>query len=132
MEKQDNNEEKRYLKLNDVEAYKTAFHLSNYVWNLVVEWQNFSKDTIGKQFVRAVDSISANIAEGVGRHHKKDKIRFFIIARASAKECLDWNEKAKVRKLMDENKYKYVFSQLNDLPRQINYLIKITKQKLSE
>ncbi len=132
MNSQNENEEKKYLKLNDVEAYKTAFHLSNYIWNLVIEWQNFSKDTIGKQFVRAVDSVSANIAEGVGRHHKNDKIRFFIIARASAKECLDWNEKAKVRKLIEEDKYKYVFSQLNDLPRQINYLIKVTKQKLSE
>ncbi len=132
MNSQNENEEKKYLKLNDVEAYKVAFHLSNYVWNLVVEWQNFPKDTLGKQFVRAIDSISANIAEGFGRHHKNDKIRFFIIARASTKECLDWNEKAKVRKLIDEDKYKHIFSQLNDLPRNINYLIKITKQKLSE
>jgi len=31
----------------------------------------FAKDTIGKQFARSVDSISANIAEGFGRYTKK-------------------------------------------------------------
>ncbi|MDQ3292679.1 MAG: four helix bundle protein, partial [Bacteroidota bacterium] len=43
-----------------MEAYKIAFKLGNTVWEVVVKWDNFSKDTIGKQFVRAADSISAN------------------------------------------------------------------------
>jgi len=61
-----------YLKLNDVTAYKNAFNLSNYVWHLVLKWDYLVKDTVGKQFIRAVDSISANIAEGFGRRFKKD------------------------------------------------------------
>lgn len=28
--------EKKYLQLNDICAYKTAFNLSNYVWEIVV------------------------------------------------------------------------------------------------
>src|SRR5438128_2308749 len=59
--------EKKYLQLNDIESYRLAFGLSNYVWAIVVTWNYFAKDTVGKQFVRAVDSISANIAEGFGR-----------------------------------------------------------------
>ena len=70
-------EEKKHLQLNDIEAYKVAFNLSNYAWRLVQNWSNFERDTIGKQFVRAVDSISANLAEGFGRYSKKDKINFF-------------------------------------------------------
>lgn len=31
-------EPKRYLKLNDIEAYKIAFHLSNYVWDVIEKW----------------------------------------------------------------------------------------------
>jgi hypothetical protein len=54
-------EQKKFLKLNDIEAYKIAFHLSNYVWNIVVKWKHFERSTIGEQFVEAVDSISANI-----------------------------------------------------------------------
>jgi hypothetical protein len=41
-------EEKRYLKLNDVEAYKLVFHLSNYVWVIAMRWNTFTKDAIGK------------------------------------------------------------------------------------
>jgi hypothetical protein len=26
-------EQKKFLKLNDIEAYKISFHLSNYVWD---------------------------------------------------------------------------------------------------
>ncbi len=63
-------QEKNYLKLNDISAYKGSFHLSNYVWNAVVKWDYFAKDTVGKQFARAIDSISANIAEGFGRYKK--------------------------------------------------------------
>jgi four helix bundle protein len=80
--------DKRYLQLKDVDAYVTAFRLSNYVWGIVLKWDYFSKDTVGKQFTRAVDSISANIAEGFGRFGKKDKIKFFRYSFASTKESL--------------------------------------------
>ncbi|GAN32304.1 MAG: four helix bundle protein [Candidatus Brocadia sp. AMX2] len=64
--------EKIFLRLNDVQPYKTAFNLSNFVWEIVTKWDYFAKDTVGKQFVKAVDSISANIAEGFGRYFKKE------------------------------------------------------------
>jgi len=50
-------EQKRFLKLNDIEAYKIAFHLSNYVWNIVVKWTHFERSTVGEQFIGAIDSI---------------------------------------------------------------------------
>ena len=68
---------KFFLQLNDINAYKISFNLSNYVWNIVARWDYFAKDIVGKQFVRAIDSVSANIAEGFGRHGKKDKIKFY-------------------------------------------------------
>ena len=80
---------KKFLKLNDIEAYTVAFILSNYVWDVVVKWDYFAKDTVGKQFVKAVDSISANIAEGFGRYSKKDKIKFFRYSFGSLYESLD-------------------------------------------
>ena len=49
---------KIFLRLNDAQPYKTAFNLSNYVWEIVIKWDCFAKDTVGKQFVKAVDSIS--------------------------------------------------------------------------
>lgn len=66
---------KTFLKLNNISAYKKALNLSNYVWDVVFRWDRFAQDTVGKQFVRSVDSISANIAEGFGRYTKKDKTK---------------------------------------------------------
>lgn len=124
--------QKKYLKLSDIDAYIVAFNLSNYIWNVVIKWDYFSKDTVGKQFVRAVDSISANIAEGFGRYHKKDKIKFYKYSFSSIKECLDWNEKAKVRKLLTNDQYKHIFDELNGLPLLVNQLIKYTNLVLQE
>jgi four helix bundle protein len=125
-------EPQKYLKLNDIDAYKIAFHLSNYVWDIVINWEYFSKKTVGEQFMTAIDSISANIAEGFGRYHKKDKIKFYRYSAGSVKECFDWCEKSKVRKLISEEQYAYIFSQLNLLPLKINSLVKYTNEHLKE
>ena len=122
----------KYLQLNDLEAYKTAFNLSNYVWDSVSKWDHFSKTTIGRQFTEAVDSVSANIAEGFGRFGKRDKINFYRYSFGSVKESLDWNEKAKIRKLLTNDEYDHVFQELNKLPLLINQLIKYTNLKLEK
>jgi len=123
-------ESKKFLKLNDIEAYKIAFKLSNFVWDLVAKRDYFARDTVGKQFVKAVDSISANIAEGFGRYSKKDKIKFFRYSFGSLYESLDWNEKSHIRKLLNEEEYCCLFSELIRLPKAINSLILFTDKKL--
>jgi four helix bundle protein len=123
-------ENKKFLKLNDIEAYRIAFKLSNQVWDIVLKWDYFSKDTVGKQFVKAVDSISANIAEGFGRYSKKDKVKFFRYSVGSLYESLDWNEKSHIRKLLNEDEYSLIFSELIKLPKAINSLILFTNKKL--
>jgi four helix bundle protein len=119
-----------YLMLNDISAYKISFSLSNYIWEIIIHWNYFEKDTLGKQFVRAVDSISANLAEGFGRYSKKEKIHFYRYSFGSLKESQDWNEKAKVRNLLSPEQYKHISEELGKLPREINYLIKFTDEKL--
>jgi len=122
----------KYLQLNSIDAYKISFNLSNYVWDIVNKWNYFAKDTVGKQFVKAVDSISANIAEGFGRYGKKDKICFYRYSYGSIKESLDWNEKSKIRKLLSDDQYQYIFKELDKLPKLINQLIQYTNQKLQQ
>jgi four helix bundle protein len=123
-------EEIKYLKLNDIESYKIAFNLSNYVWDLIIKWNSIEKDTIGKQFIRAVDSISANLAEGFGRYSKKDKIKFYRYSYGSIYESLDWNEKAKKRKIIKTDQYNFIFDELQKLPKSIHQLINFTNSKL--
>lgn len=90
----------------------------------------FDKDTVGKQFTRAIDSISANLAEGFGRYSKKDKIHFYRIASGSRYEAIDWNEKSKLRNLINDEEYQHIFNELQKLPKAINSLIKFTDDKL--
>ena len=71
--------EKRYLTINDISAYKISFQLSNYVWDIVLRWNIFEKKTVGDQFVRSIDSISANIAEGFARRTSKEFVNFLFL-----------------------------------------------------
>ena len=119
-----------YLQLNDIDCYKHSYNLSNYVWKIVIKWDWFAKQTVGSQFVRAADSVSANIAEGFGRYHKKEKIRFYKISFGSVSESLDWNQKAGKRELLTDKQYQYIFEELKALPREINQLIGYTEEKL--
>ena len=120
-----------YLKLNSISAYKISFNLSNYVWKIVIHWNYFEKDTVGKQFARAIDSVSANIAEGFGRYGKKDKIKFYRYSYGSIKESLDWNEKSRACNLLSNKEYNLIFCELNKLPKEINSLIKFTNSRLT-
>lgn len=122
---------KNFLQLNDINSYKISFNLSSYIWDIVIKWDYFTKDTVGKQFARAIDSISANIAEGFGRYNKKDKIKFYRYARGSVYECLDWLEKAKTREFIKDEQYDYIFKVLKSLPKEINHLISYTNSKLT-
>ncbi len=123
---------KKYLQLNDIDCYKRALALSNYVWEIVIEWKWFEKTTVGTQFATAIDSISANVAEGFGRYGKKDKVKFYYYSFGSAKESLDWNEKSRIRKLLTKTQYEHILNELQVLPKEVHQLIKFTNDKLKQ
>lgn len=118
------------LKLEEVRAYKISYALSNQVWGIVKGWDHLAKDTIGKQYIRSMDSISANVAEGFGRYHKRDKIKFYKYSYGSVKESIDWTEKALARELISKEQYQQIIEGLRKLPQEINYLIKLTNNNL--
>jgi four helix bundle protein len=83
-------------------VYQIAEKLADEVWDIVVRWDSFAKDTVGKQLVHSADSIGANIAEGCGRRNFQDNRRFIRIARGSLNECKHWLRRAFRRKLLTE------------------------------
>ncbi len=121
---------KPYLTIDKIDAYVHSFSLSNKVWNIVNSWESFERWTVGKQFVEAADSISANISEGFGRYHKKDKIKFYKYSYGSMEETKDWLRKASIRGLISEEEKNEVLLSLESLPKMINQLIKYTNEKL--
>lgn len=121
----------KYLHLKDIKAYIVSREISKAIWEEISKWDHFSKRTIGDQFIRAVDSIGANIAEGFGRYHKKDKIKFYFNARGSLYESLHWLNLAYERNLISIDPYNSLMAKLQTLPLEINYLIKVTNEKLT-
>ncbi|HSH20839.1 MAG TPA: four helix bundle protein [Draconibacterium sp.] len=122
--------EKNYLTIGKISSYQKSFDLSNEIWEVVIKWDYFAKDTVGKQFVRSADSISANIAEGFGRYSKKDKVKFHRISLASLEESCDWLRKSKARDLISENEKSVMNEKFADIKKEIYHLIKFTNEKL--
>ena len=86
--------------LEKLEVYNLAEDFSDKIWNIVISWNFFEKDTIGKQMVRAADSISANIAEGYGRYFYKESKQFYFYSRGSIQETTAWLSKCKRRTII--------------------------------
>ena len=84
----------------NLQVYQLAEHLADKVWDVVRKWNGLARDTLGKQMVRAADSIGANIAEGSGRGSNPEYRRFLRIARGSLYETQHWLRRAFRRKLL--------------------------------
>jgi four helix bundle protein len=84
---------KEYIPLKDLEVYQLARELSKMAWIIYdkMGWQD--KKIIGDQFISSIDSIGANIAEGYGRFHYLDRVRFLYNSRGSMLEAVNhWLE----------------------------------------
>src|SRR5215510_9449823 len=83
-----------------LQVYQLSEKLADNVWNIVINWDSFAKDTVGRQIVRAADSIGANLAEGSGRGSLQDNRRVVRIARGSLYETIHWLRRSYLRKLL--------------------------------
>ena len=113
-------------------VYQLAEALSDSVWEIVIKWNYFAKDTIGKQLVNAADSIGANIAEGTGRGSYADNRRFARIARGSLFEVKHWIKRAYARKLLSENELAPLRHLVDELtPKLSAYINSIGHKRIS-
>ncbi len=119
------------LKVEDLEIYQMAEDLSDKIWEICIRLDYFAKDTVGKQMVRAADSISANIAEGHGRYHFNDRLRFCYYARGSLFECRSWFFKA-IRRNLIKNKTEEINEIIEILPKRLNAYIGSIKRAHKE
>jgi four helix bundle protein len=108
----------------NLEVYQLAEKLADAVWEIVENWAPLARDTVGKQLIRAADSIGANIAEGAGRGAYQDNRRFVRVARGSLNETKHWLRRAYRRKLLNEERVASLKSILHELPPRLNAYLK--------
>ncbi|UKT62327.1 four helix bundle protein [Pedobacter mucosus] len=116
-------------KLEDLEVYNLSEGISDKIWHIVINWDYFAKDTIGKQLCRAADSISANIAEGYGRFHFKENKNFCYYSRGSILEVKSFLRKSKNRKLITDEIYQTLYLDLQTIHLKLNAYIKYIGKK---
>ena len=118
----------KFTSIEELDMFKKTEQLCDEIWGAISRWDKFAKDTIGRQLVRGVDSIGANLAEGDGRYHFKEKLNFYYIARGSLKETCYWLRRAQNRQLLTPDQADHLFNQLQSVHRWINSLISQRRQ----
>lgn len=105
-------------------VYQLSEKLADAVWDIVLEWKPFARDTLGKQVVRSADSVGANIAEGTGRGSYQDSRRFVRTARGSLNETKHWLRRAFRRGLLTKEQIETLKTLLDILAPQLNAFLK--------
>ena len=118
------------MRLEDLEVYQLSFELSNEIWEVYLQLPKQFKFNIGTQVVRAIDSIGANIAEGFGRYHYKDSMKFYYNARGSLFESKHWLKLLYSRKLIERDVYESSINKFDKLRIKLNNFIDSIRQKL--
>jgi four helix bundle protein len=114
--------------LDGLEIYKLALNLSNLAWTAYLELAKEYRYHIGGQFIESVDSVGANIAEGFGRYHYKDSLKFYYNARGSLLEAKHWFTLLYQRELISQDKHIEASDMVEILGKKLNHFIAALKQ----
>jgi len=121
--------QKKYIPLLELNAYQLSRELSSKAWEIYGKLNFEQKKLFGDQFLRAVDSIGANIAEGYARYHALDQIRFYYVARASMSEAIShWTSLLLERKVISDTEYNFLFEKSKELEIKLNNFISATRK----
>jgi four helix bundle protein len=107
-----------------LDVYRMSERLADQIWTMSLSWDPFAKDTVGKQLVRAADSIGANIAEAVGRGSFQDNRRFVRVARGSLNETMHWLRRAYKRDLLSKEQASSIRPLMDELAPRLNAYLK--------
>ena len=113
-----------------LQVYQLSEKIADSIWNIVIAWDSFAKDTGGKQIVRSADSIGANIAEGSGRGSHQDNRRFVRMARGSLYETIHWLRRSYMRKLLSQSEVKKLRLLIEELTPKLNAFLRSVDQRI--
>ncbi len=106
-------------------VYQLSEKLADQIWEVVLGWNNFARDTVGKQVVRSADSVGANVSEGSGRGRFMDNKRLLRMARGSLNETQHWLRRAYKRNLLSKKQIDDLRPLIDELSPTLNAYLKL-------
>jgi four helix bundle protein len=100
------------------------------VYKLIKTYPKDEKYSLIDQTRRAAISILSNVAEVLGRNHKRDTVQFLYVSRASAYEVDTLLCIAKKVNVIDEQTYNRMYEKIKRNIRVINGFINYLEKKL--
>ena len=79
----------QFRTFEDLEVYQIAREFRKKMYGVTRRLPDFEKFELASQIRRAAVSLTNNIAEGHGRYHFADQVRFFLGVRGSLQELVD-------------------------------------------
>lgn len=79
----------QFRTFEDLEVYQIAREFRKKMYGVTGRLPDFEKFELASQIRRAAVSLTNNIAEGHGRYHFADQVRFFLGSRGSLQELVD-------------------------------------------
>jgi four helix bundle protein len=107
----------------ELRIWQSAHQLAIQVWLLTGTFPRAEQFGITSQVRRAAASIGANIAEGFGRYHFPDRIKFLYQARGSLYEVQNFLLLSRDLHYIQENHISELFEHYTGLARGINLYI---------
>lgn len=108
----------------DLDCWKKGHGFVLEIYEITKDFPKEEIFGIISQIRRAVVSIVANIAEGFGRYHYKDKIKFYYNSRGSVAEVQSLLFIAKDLNYLKNDKFDRLISISNEVRQLINGLIR--------
>jgi len=112
----------------DLLVWKKGMELVTTVYSLTSKFPKEELYALTSQIRRCSISIPSNIAEGYGRRHKQDYVRFLEIARSSLYELQTQLEISKNINYIDEHELNVILEQCKELEKMLNSFIKTIAQ----
>jgi four helix bundle protein len=111
-------------KFEDLEIFILAEKLADAIWQMVIKWDSFAKNTLGVQIVNSADGIGSSIAEGSGKGSYRDFRRYVKISRGCLYETKYWLRRTVGRKLISKKQIEEIKPLLDELLPKLNGFIK--------
>ncbi len=117
----------------ELEVWKQSRKVRNWITDLVKKFPGDEKYRLVDQVIRSSRSIGNNLAEGHGRYHYQDNIRFCVMARGSLSETLDHLIVALDNNLISEEDLQLFQLEYDSCLRLLNgYIQYLKKKKVNE